>query len=677
MVRFDLSEELRTLLRADVEALTIWLDGQKDTVVVVGRDPEIHQEIVNLMQKVEEKQLTDPQLLRQLPEQQKLRQLLKVTCEEMNYDGFVVINSKFQMIAADLSDEVGMILPERHRALVSGVLASGKPQVTRPFKSVAMLRDENQREVVGRPTMYSVTRVADGVMLGLRIRPEDDFTRILQIARFGKSGETYAFDADGLMISRSRFNEQLKEIGLIDDVEGTDSILNVAIRDPGVNLTTGARSADRRGSLPLTLMARDAIHAGKSQDYETYSNVKGYNDYRGVPVIGAWKWLPEYEFGVTTEVDVDEAYAPLILLRTIFGGLFLLVVIGTTVSLFFSRSIERITRRMLRAEKKMERMGQYTLEEKIGEGGMGEVYRASHAMLRRPTAVKILRAESSSDEAVQRFEREVQLTCLLTHPNTIAIYDYGRTPENVFYYAMEFLVGANLSELVQIAGPLPPGRVIHLLQQICGSLHEAHLEGLIHRDVKPANIFLTRRGAVGDFVKVLDFGLVKYTGGEGGSDISSPGVITGTPLYISPEGIETPLDVDARADIYSVGAVGYYLLTGDHVFSGRSAVEICHKHLLEEPQSPSQRAGSDVPADLEGLILQCLKKKAADRPQTALELAQKLAECGSSGSWSEADASLWWEEFQPTENEEKEADLSSKVDIHDETLVVDFGSRNE
>ena len=481
------------------------------------------------------------------------------------------------------------------------------------------------------------------------------------------------------MLSESRFDVQLKKIGLVEDEQDSGSILNVAIRDPGVDLTSGAKAATIRSNQPLTLMAAQAIEMGKSVGYERHLefDVDGYNDYRGVPVVGAWTWLPGYDFGVATEVDISEAYKPLNRLRMIFGGLFSLVVIGTSVSLLFSRSIEKITRRMKRAEKKIERLGQYTLENKIGAGGMGEVYRASHAMLRRPTAIKILRAATSSVEAEQRFEREVQLTCRLTHPNTIAIYDYGRTPDDVFYYAMEFLVGADLSELVNQTGPLPAGRVIHLLQQVCGSLHEAHLEGLIHRDVKPANIFLTNRGAIDDFVKVLDFGLVKYADSRASVEISSPGMITGTPLYISPEGIEHPMGVDARADIYSVGAVGYFLLTGEHVFEGRSAVEICHKHLSAEPTPPSQRTSNEIPADLEQLILQCLAKNPDDRPQTAHELAQKLAACTAAGSWSEADASLWWEEFRASKNTENVPNNTAKIDPHDETLVVDFGERTD
>ena len=284
-------------------------------------------------------------------------------------------------------------------------------------------------------------------------------------------------------------------------------------------------------------------------------------------------------------------------------------------------------------------LGQYSLEEKIGSGGMGEIYRARHAMLRRPTAVKLLSGHGS-DTQLRRFENEVRLTAGLTHPNTISIYDYGRTPNGVFYYAMELLDGLTLEQLVEKHGAQPPARVIHLLLQVCGALAEAHGVGLIHRDIKPAKIYLCRRGGILDFVKVLDFGLVRQVGSASDVTASSADIVVGTPLYLSPEAILKPSAIDARADIYGLGAVGYFLTTATNVFEGKNLVEICGHHLHTAPDPPSRR--HPVPADLERVILCCLAKEPDQRPATARDLREALEACADSGAWGQAEAEAWW-----------------------------------
>jgi serine/threonine-protein kinase len=291
------------------------------------------------------------------------------------------------------------------------------------------------------------------------------------------------------------------------------------------------------------------------------------------------------------------------------------------------------------------RLGQYTLEEKLGEGGMGIVYRASHAMLRRPTAVKLLPPEKAGHAALERFEREVQLTARLSHPNTVAVFDYGRTPDGVFYYAMEYLDGTNLEELVRADGPQPPARVVHVLRQVAAALVEAHGIGLVHRDVKPENIILCERGGVPDVAKVVDFGLVKDLA-RGGAALSRADVVQGTPLYLSPEAITAPDKVDARGDLYALGAVGYYLLTGQHVFVGATLVEVCSHHLHTRPSSPTERLGRTVPASLELLILTCLEKDPARRPASALALRDALRDLAGVGAWSEEDAREWWRRWR-------------------------------
>jgi eukaryotic-like serine/threonine-protein kinase len=316
-------------------------------------------------------------------------------------------------------------------------------------------------------------------------------------------------------------------------------------------------------------------------------------------------------------------------------------------------------------------LGQYALEEKIGEGGMGEVYRARHAMLRRPTAVKLLSGDGSEAQ-LRRFEKEVQLTARLTHPNTISIYDYGRTPDGVFYYAMELLDGLTLHELVQNEGPQPAGRVIHLLRQVCSALREAHGIGLIHRDIKPANIHLCRRGDVPDFVKVLDFGLVREVKNAADVTRSNVDAVVGTPLFMAPEAILTPDKLDARADIYGLGCVAYYLVAGAPPFTGESAVEVLAHHLHSPPAAPSRRTA--VPDDLERVIMTCLAKDRVDRPQSAEALSRMFEQCADAKTWTEADAAAWWTRWaEAAPVKPKEPILAAEEPQR--TIVCDFKRR--
>jgi eukaryotic-like serine/threonine-protein kinase len=286
-------------------------------------------------------------------------------------------------------------------------------------------------------------------------------------------------------------------------------------------------------------------------------------------------------------------------------------------------------------------LGQYTLLEKIGEGGMGAVYRASHAMLRRPTAVKLLAADKAGAERLERFEREVQLTSQLTHSNTVSIFDYGRTPDGIFYYAMEYLEGLNLQELVGLDGPQPPSRVVHIMRQVASSLSEAHGIGLIHRDIKPGNVIVVaERGGSPDVAKVVDFGLVKELDNK--ADLTRDNQVAGTPHYLAPEVISSPEDVGPRADLYSLGCVGYYLLTGHTVFEGRTVVEVCSHHLHTQPVTPEERVGCPLPRTLSQLVMSCLEKRPDQRPQSAEILVAMLDACDDVEPWTHQMGRAWW-----------------------------------
>ncbi len=291
--------------------------------------------------------------------------------------------------------------------------------------------------------------------------------------------------------------------------------------------------------------------------------------------------------------------------------------------------------------REVKRLGQYQLDEQLGEGGMGVVYRAHHALLQRPTAIKLLPPERVGEKSLERFEREVQQTARLTHPNTITIFDYGHTPEGVFYYAMELLDGVTLDTVIAATGRMPVARVIHILRQAAGSLAEAHRLGLVHRDVKPENIMLCEQGGIADTVKVLDFGLVKEVSRGGDVKLTASNVLMGTPQYMAPEAIAGAGEVDARADLYALAATAYLLITGREVFEADTVIEICSHHLQTAPTPPSALVDG-VPGDLEAIVLRCLEKDPAERPADAAELSALLEGCSAAGMWRQADARSWW-----------------------------------
>jgi len=325
-------------------------------------------------------------------------------------------------------------------------------------------------------------------------------------------------------------------------------------------------------------------------------------------------------------------------------SLLLAVVLAAVSAVFGVDTIGSLRRQAFAARQ----LGHYRLKQSIGVGGMGEVYLAEHGLLKRPCVIKLIRPERAGDpRALARFQREVRATAKLTHWNTIEIFDYGNTDDGTFYYVMEYLPGMSLGEIVERFGPLPAERVVHLLLQACDGLREAHAMGLIHRDLKPGNIFAAQRGGVYDVAKVLDFGLVKPIVGTEDDDhdslqLTTEGSITGSPLFMSPEQAVGDTTPDRRSDIYSLGAVAYYLLCGRPPFEGKKPLKVLFAHAHEEVVPPSQ-SRADVPADLEHVVLRCLAKKPADRYQTVSELAAALEACESAGRWNQADAARWWQ----------------------------------
>jgi serine/threonine-protein kinase len=330
------------------------------------------------------------------------------------------------------------------------------------------------------------------------------------------------------------------------------------------------------------------------------------------PLGEAWTYLREFGFDVGT---------------------------GAALALYGANRIEVLRQKALESGK----VGPYRLKQRLGSGGMGEVYLAEHGLLRRPCAVKLIRPERAGDpHFLRRFEREVQAMATLTHPNTVEVYDYGHAADGTFYYAMEYLPGLDLEQLVIRHGPLPPGRAVHLLRQVCGALAEAHAIGLIHRDIKPSNVMVCERGGRHDVAKLLDFGLVRaptLAQGEG-STLTQVGTLAGTPAYMAPEQAAGKADLDGRSDLYSLGAVAYFLLTGQPPFVRQTAVQTLNAHLTEAVVPPGQLR-PELPADLEQVVLRCLEKEPARRFPDADALEQALTPCACAGDWSATAAAAW------------------------------------
>ncbi|HEV3343952.1 MAG TPA: serine/threonine-protein kinase, partial [Pirellulales bacterium] len=623
-----LGEKLRGMLDADAAAVDLWVESKKARVREWASDRALYDAVVELLR-------TDAQRPSSDAPQETVRARLKELA----------------------GDEPDFVLWDRTHAVVahSSPAAAAVGRTTTPlgarllshvFHGETILCIERPAQPLFRPAqtpadapqlsiLCPLESDDDRIVVALMVRNVDRDGKLDQILGHvytGETGECYAFDREGVMLTDSRFNDDLVRIGLISPSAKTHSATVVSLRDPGGDLTAGYKPARPLATCPLTNMAAHAV-AG-----EDGIDLRGYRDYRGVEVIGAWKWLPKYEFGMAIEIDRWEAYAPLKYLDMAFGVL--LVCLGATLAavVVSSRSIARLRREVSAARQ----LGQYTLEELIGEGGMGQVYRARHALLKRPTAVKVLKPELSTPKMLARFEREVQLSSQLTHPNTIEVYDYGRTPDDVFYYAMEYIDGLNLAQVVALSGPLPAARVVYVLRQICGSLREAHSLGLLHRDIKPQNIMLCCRGGEADVVKVLDFGLAKRFSTDRAAGVTSATGLVGTPLYMSPERLFDPQAVDARSDLYSVGAVGFKLLTGDDIICADSESSLLAQIVEGKPPRPSEHTTNALPRELDDLIVTCLSKRADDRPANAAHLLAALDAISEVGRWNQEQAFEWW-----------------------------------
>jgi serine/threonine-protein kinase len=360
------------------------------------------------------------------------------------------------------------------------------------------------------------------------------------------------------------------------------------------------------------------------------------NSWRRCAVFVALIAACPFVIALAGRADLPLADRPFLFYLTTLG---FWAVFGALLAAFGSHHIEALRKEAGEARE----LGPYRLTRRLGAGGMGEVYQAEHRLLRRPCAVKLIRPERFADPRyLGLFEREVQATAALTHPNTVEVYDYGHAEDGTFYYVMEYLSGLTLEDLVGRHGPLPPGRAVYLLRQVCDALREAHAAGLVHRDVKPGNVMVCTRGGIHDVAKLLDFGLVERRGpGDPGDDPAWQGGVAGTPAYMAPEQATGRGRPDARSDLYSLGAVGFFILTGQPPFVRGSVLRVLAAHEGDPVSFPDPIDGRP-PDDLQAVVLRCLEKDPADRFADATNLEAALAACQCSGSWTREEAARWW-----------------------------------
>jgi serine/threonine-protein kinase len=635
--------ELQTVLDAEVQALQIWIKEKLLSAQRRAADPRVRTLVGQLVAIARDGPTAVPRLCGS-PARAQLIETLRPFWESEEGIAINAIDRTGLVIATPFDEYCG------RRVSLSGFFGHldevfrGQGRFVRPHSESQRLGDARALRFP-RPLVWIEAPVLDArgsviAALGFGEPADATFAHILRAARLGDTGEAYAFDESGLMLSESRFLDELKALGLISGESGATGILTVQLRDPLGGESDAGAAETEPAARPLTRLVARAVASRFLKDPAQQRGVilDPYRSYRGTEVVGAWRWLPELELGVAVEVAAAEAYAPLDYLYATYWALFGALVVAVIVALVSSSWVARL--RLQVGEAK--RIGPYTIEKQIGEGGMATVYLARHALLKRPTAIKILKPHMATDEILARFRREVEFAAQLSHPNNIEIYDYGRTRDGVFYYAMEYLAGITLAELVAHHGPVPPARTVYILRQICAALKEVHDKGLIHRDIKPENIMLCQRGGERDVVKVLDFGIVKKLDGSVTRDLTRQVRVLGTPAYMAPERLRDPTDVDARADIYAVGAVAYFLLTGHRPFEGGTDEELAQRIAHVPATHPSEILGSPLPRELEDLVLGCLAKNRGARPQSAGEMIATLDVLIAHWRWTQAEAEAWW-----------------------------------
>lgn len=640
-----------TLLKATNEHLSAWFNAERNAVEAWSADSAFREEMESLLGIAAPSSANGPGAPRPGAVAKAERSIPKSLQGRARHDAVAIVwSAEGKVVFGDAAEPEGLAsfaTGEGFRRALSGESAVLLPNQCEAFAGPNWCG-------AGKPLMGVLAPIrGEGKPIGVLFvgAPSmvTEFTRRLNSLALLNSGDVYAFDRAGRMLTESRYRDELLAAGVLKAENATTVLM--PIRDPQRDLRSAGGMEIPYAANYQTLAVARALGGVDGVD------VVGYRDYRGVEVIGGWRWLPEHDFGISIELDLDEASDQLDNLRMDFYVRMLLMAAIVVLLLYSWRSSVLARRRIAETP----RIGPYVLDIAIGEGGMGRVYRAHHALLKRPTAVKVIKPELVNEQTTAWFEREVTLAGKLTHPNTIEIYDFGSTDEGQFYCAMELLRGLTLSQVLLIEGVLPLPRALYVLKQAAASLAEAHGMGLVHRDIKLHNLMLCFLGGEADFLKVLDFGLAKqFEGDHDAQHTASSFHVAGTPLFMAPERLKPPYNADARSDVYALGIVAFKLLTGRDPFTATSDLEMFNHALHTPAPRASSVALQSIPPELDDLIAGCLAKNPDDRPRNAAEVAERLEELCAKYPWRQSEAQAWW-----LANRQRIRDLSPDWDARD------------
>lgn len=619
-LRSTLKEIRRTEIEAQLETnartLDLWIEEFEREAAFLARIPRLRAMVGELL--TARSNMSSDSLLAYHPMQDSIKSMVSEIHGRLPFSGFLVVSTDGTLLAATYTENVGIQFNAQVvQTFLPDIWDQGSrfliPQAGVNWFQQPLRKGNDQANVWAFAPIQNRNGTPLG-LLGLARPASDEFSDIFKTGQLGETGEAYAVGSLGELLSDTRF---------LSDVQNSRwgkehaDLLNrgFKIADPAVRITQNKLPPRSLEHWPLTPPAA-AIGQAFHQPNAEQSGIllTPYRDYRGEQVIGGWTYLHQHGMGIVVEMDAEEAYRPLGYLQLPYYMALLVSIVLAGFNVYSGITIRRLRKRTLEDRQ----IGVYRVGKQLAKGGMGEIYRAEHALLKRPTALKIMRRGIDADEAmIQNFQREVTLAARLEHPNTISVYDYGTTPEGDFFYAMELLEGVTLEELIQQEGAQPPNRVYHIVRQVAASLEEAHGLGLVHRDIKPSNIMLCTIAGMDDVVKVLDFGLAHRVNN---TPAGAPR-LEGTLRYMAPEQILRPQTTRFSVDIYGLGILGYVLLAGHDPFVHDDETDMLTQVINLEPLPLKAYPASDP---LVQLIWSCLAKNPEDRPSSIKAFVTQL-----------------------------------------------------
>jgi serine/threonine-protein kinase len=630
--------ELKSVLDSQAKSLGVWIDDQKLGVQRLASDRQLRERVSSINAPDRDVATVSTNYC-ESTDAFELVARLEDTLKGVGTVAFNVIVSSAEIIASNHSEYCGL----RYRAEAFerdlAPVFAGETGFVAPHFDADNLEDATHWLPLERPLIWIRAPIRNDAgeviaVLGVGYFADEQFSTILASARAGATDEVYAFDRNGVMLSRSRFEETLWERASLP--AGASAIGRLVLRPP----------LDDEGA--RTRLVEAALAARAGQEGAGGMLLEPYTGYLAMSVVGGWRPLANDELFIAIEMNAEEAYAPLEVLDTVFAVVFAVLIAAVCVALFSWFSAV-----LIRAEVEKDRMGPYWLGERIGEGGVGNVYHARHDLLKRPSAVKLLKPARATEEMTARFRREAKLASQLTHPNMIDIYDYGVGIDGSLFFAMELLEGDTVGELVLRGGPMPVARAVHILRQVCAGLAEVHGKGMVHRDISMTNIMACLYGGEYDFVKILDLGLVKSLVDEQSQTVTRSLRILGTVQYMAPERLRNPSDVDARTDVYALGAVAFFILSGRRMFETEDTLALTTRVINEAPERLSEVATQPIPPELDELVAACLEKERESRPESILAVKEVLDRIAERERWSQSEAKAAWEALHKDPEDEQ------------------------